>query len=135
MPSSFVGFICGWFSTLSNPSCSVFATQGVYSSGSVKRSLSLDCPVTHRVFSVVSSFMLIRDVVGGLYGRENISVGSNNSWSIPKFILHWFSSSVCPSSYFQRTSSTEKYLALSSCPSGSVVNELTVFSPCLSWFL
>src|SRR5271155_1501214 len=53
MPSSFVGFVCGWFSKLSNPSCSVFATQGVYSSGSVKRSLSLD----RRIFLVSSSFV------------------------------------------------------------------------------
>src|ERR1700678_1698284 len=115
----------------------VSVIQEVYSSGSVKRSLSLVRSVTHHVFSVVSSFILVRDFVGGLYGLENISVGSNNSWSVPKFILHWFSSSVCLSSYFQRTSSSEKYPALSSCPYGLVVNdnELTVSLSCLLWFL
>src|ERR1700678_2828207 len=154
MPLSFIELICSWFSGLSNPPFSVLATQGVHPSGSVKGLLFLDRRGTPSVFSVFSSFvselslMSIRhsffwfrnissvlawDVVGE-YSLESMTIGSNNFWFVSKFIFHWSSSSVCLSSYFQRTSSSVKYLALSSCPSGSVVNELTVSLSCLLWF-
>src|SRR5271168_3660744 len=151
MPTPFLDSVCGWFSGLSIPSYSVLVAQEAHPSGSAKRSLSLDHRDTHRVYSVFCSFvselssMSIRhsffwfrnissvlawDVVGE-YSLEHMTIGSNNFWFVSKFIFHWSLSSVSLSSYFQRTSSSVKYLALSSCPSGSVVNELTVSSSCL----
>src|ERR1700678_3916268 len=59
MPSSFIGFCCCRFPESSNLLCSVFVTQEVHSSGSGKRSLSLDRRNTHCVFSVSSSFVWI----------------------------------------------------------------------------
>src|ERR1700678_3147261 len=56
--------------------------------------------------------VLAWDVVGE-YSLENMTVGSNNFWFVSKFIFHWSSSSVCLSSYFQRTSSSVKYLTKS----------------------
>src|SRR5271168_1834648 len=156
MSTSFIDSVCGWFSGLSIPSYSVLVAQEVYPSGSAKRSLSLDRRGTLCVYSVFCSFvselssMSIRrlffwsrnissilawDVVGE-YGLETMTVGSNNLWFVSKFVFHWSSSSVCLSLYFQRASSSVKYLALSSCSSGSVVNdnESTVSSSCLLWF-
>src|SRR5271155_480563 len=139
MPKSFINSVCGWFSGLSIPLYSVLVAQEVYPSGSAKRSLFLDRHGTLRVYSVFCSFVsellstpiqrlffwsrnilsvLAWDVVGE-FGLENMTVGSNNLWFVSKFLFHWSLSSVCLSLYFQRTSSSVKYLALSSCSSGS----------------
>src|ERR1700678_4609721 len=134
MPMSFINSVCGWFSGLGIPSYSVLVTQEVYPSGSAKRSLSLDRRDTHRVYlvfcsfvselssmSIRHSFFWFRNISSVLawdaveeYGLENMTIGSNNFWFALKFIFHWSSSSVCLLSYFQRTSSSVRYLALSS---------------------
>src|SRR5271168_5337578 len=115
MPSSFIWFACSWFSWLSNPSYLVPVIREVQSSGSVKR-LSLVCLFTLHVFLVVSSFILVWDIVGE-YRLENMIVGSNNCW------FNLVISHLSLLSYPQCISCSVKYSAPSGWSSSLVVND------------